>query len=122
MIRALMQAPREVIRALMQALARAMRHTSEDELDRLHVQLAGCGVAALGGTSEPMRARRGQYGWSASYGDVYNLRRRYDYLWERMGQLAAVKDCACEPRMCMHREARVNMGVVSSMAQNESLR
>lgn len=111
-----------MIRALMQALARAMRHVSADELDRLRVQLAGCGVAALGGTADPMRARKGQYGWSPSYGDVYNLRCRYDYLWERMGQLAAVKDCACEPRMCMHWEARVNRGVLISMAQDENLR
>jgi hypothetical protein len=42
------------------------------ENEQLRVQLAGCGVAALGNTIEAVKQRvsKGDYGWSASYGDV----------------------------------------------------
>ncbi len=46
--------------------------------ERLMVQLAGCGVAALGGTSSEQVATRDQYGWSRSYQDVLNLRMKYE--------------------------------------------
>jgi hypothetical protein len=51
----------------------------EEEAERLRVQLAGCGVAALGGIAPRTRqAMAGDYGWSASYQDVVNLRERYE--------------------------------------------
>lgn len=50
------------------------------EAEQLQVQLAGCGVAALGGTSDPVIAKRGDYGWSQSYQDVLELRRKYEVL------------------------------------------
>ena len=44
----------------------------ESEAERLRVQLAGCSVAALGNTAEAaaQRAKPGDWGYSASYGDV----------------------------------------------------
>jgi hypothetical protein len=46
------------------------------ELEQARVHLAGCGVAALGGTTDP--AKRGDYGWSPAYQDVLYLRLKYD--------------------------------------------
>ena len=44
----------------------------EYEVEQLRVQLAGCGVAAMQNTGESVknRAKPGDYGYSASYGDV----------------------------------------------------
>lgn len=42
------------------------------EVEQERVRLAGCGVAAMGNTPDSVaqRAKPGDYGWSASYGDV----------------------------------------------------
>jgi hypothetical protein len=49
-------------------------------VSQLEVQLAGCGVAALGWSQGEHKAKLGDYGWSASYGDVLSLRARYELL------------------------------------------
>lgn len=54
-------------------LDRAERLKAKDaEIERLRVQLAGCGVAAMQNTEESrkQRASKGDYGWSESYADV----------------------------------------------------
>lgn len=46
-------------------------------VERLDVQLAGCGVAAYGGTGEAAIAKRDSYGWSDSYQATLDLRLKY---------------------------------------------
>ncbi len=51
---------------------------AEQDIERLQIQLAGCDAAALGATQKP--ARQGDWGWSAAYQNVLELRRNYDRL------------------------------------------
>jgi|JI10StandDraft_1071094.scaffolds.fasta_scaffold71748_2 hypothetical protein len=50
----------------------AERDSLRAEVEQLRVQLAGCGVAAMGNTRAAIAKaiKPGEYGWSASYGDV----------------------------------------------------
>lgn len=60
-----------------QALADLARSNAETE--QLRVQLAGCGVAALGGTDQRTQvANKGDYGWSPAYADTLALRLKYE--------------------------------------------
>lgn len=75
--------------------------SAADRAEQLQVQLAGCGVAALGGTNPDMVATPDHYGWSPSYQDVLDLRRKYGaavrILAERspLGQEIALYPCGC---------------------------
>jgi len=51
-----------------------------EEIERLRVQLAGCGVAALGYSSGGNKAKKGDYGWSPAYQDTLELRKKYEKL------------------------------------------
>jgi hypothetical protein len=53
----------------------------QEQNEQLQVQLAGCGVAALGGLNNP--AKPGDYGYSQSYQDVLSLRQKYEELLNR---------------------------------------
>jgi hypothetical protein len=72
-------------------------HTEIDrltkEVDRLRVQLAGCGVAALDGSSSVECPRDG-YGWSPAYADVLALRRCMDAVRSEIGVSLADYDAA----------------------------
>lgn len=64
--------------------ARARCDKAESEAEQLRVQLAGCSVAALGGTSLVHVAKKGDFGWSVAYQDVLDLRLKYNALCERV--------------------------------------
>jgi hypothetical protein len=56
------------------------RDAARAEAERLNVQLAGCLVAAEGGTSEPVVAEEKVYGWSLAYQRTLDLRRERDHV------------------------------------------
>ena len=60
----------------LQAQVRAWKERAE----QAETQLAGCGVAALGWSKGERRAEPGDWGYSASYQDVLNLRERWEAL------------------------------------------
>jgi hypothetical protein len=76
---------------LVTAVGRADRAEAENE--RLRVQLAGCGVAAMGNTRESLERNRlspDTYGYSASYGDC--LRAAEREIAEREAKETAERD------------------------------
>ena len=56
----------------------------KEEIDRLRVQLAGCGVAALGYATGKNAIEKGSYGYSASFQDVVDLWDKYQKLRENL--------------------------------------
>ena len=54
--------------------------TVVERMERFEVQLAGCGVAALGGVSPYYLAAPDSYGWSPAYADVVKLRLAFERL------------------------------------------
>jgi hypothetical protein len=70
------------------------------QLERAIVQLAGCGVAALGGTTQAITVHQGDYGWSQAYQDTLDLRLKYDALRKQV-ELAV-------RAMEMHRASRMD--------------
>lgn len=60
----------------------------EAELEQERVRLAGCGVASSDGREETA-CHQGDYGWSASYQSVLELRRRCDTALTRIAELEA---------------------------------
>jgi hypothetical protein len=76
--------PLALVQQLRELLPRVVMRLRELEAARqqLEVQLAGCGAAAKG-WSQDDPAKPGHYGWSASYGDVLELRTEIERLRTR---------------------------------------
>ena len=92
-------------------LAAEVRRLREEN-ERLRVQLAGCGVAAMQNTADSRahRINRDDYGWSASYADVCSAVDREISLREENERLRAVLESACEKmKQCRYVEARSDM-------------
>jgi len=73
----------------------------QKEIKQLRVQLAGCGVAAMQNTTKSIkqRAKKGVYGWSASYQDVCDaIDREMKLRGENAGQQALIEQMveACD--------------------------
>lgn len=70
------------VRDLAQKFADALvaKSRADDETVRLQCQLAGCLVAAEGGTAEALVVKPGEYGWSLPYEKTLRLRKERDAL------------------------------------------
>ena len=68
---------------------------AERRIEQLEVQLAGCGVAALGWSKDDP-AKPGDYGYSASYGDVLTLREKFTSAERRIAELEKNQDAFAE--------------------------
>lgn len=55
-------------------------------LEQKEVQLSGCMVAAEGYIFGKHLVKQGEYGWSASYAAVVNLRRKYEDALKQNGK------------------------------------
>lgn len=78
----------------------------DKEIEQLRVQLAGCGVAALGYAKDKNDCKKGDYGWSQSFQDVKDLYKKYltlesslkvareDMILKRIKSASSVKDCS----------------------------
>jgi hypothetical protein len=62
-----------------------------NQCEQHRVQLAGVGVAALGGTKPSMIAKKFSYGWSPAYQDTLNLRKKYDKLLKSLPEKEQLK-------------------------------
>lgn len=58
-----------------------------NDIGQLRIQLAACGVAALGYATGQNAVSKGDWAWSASLGDVLSLRERYDKAEARVAEL-----------------------------------
>jgi len=65
----------------------------KEEIDQLRVQLAGCGVAALGYAKDKNDVKKGDYGWSQSFQDVKDLWDKYIKLTEQHKKPHAEYSC-----------------------------
>lgn len=79
-----------------------------DELERERVRLAGCGVAAFGYVNRG-EIKPGDYGWSASLGDVLDLRDRHDELRRLASRLLELRATPLTPDLDINEKlAEVN--------------
>lgn len=88
-------------------------HRAEEDASRREVSLAGCSMAATGGTSPESVCTQDQWAWHPAYEDVLCLRRKFEaairIIEERMpsGQTVVLYVCGCSavgtnqiPRYC----------------------
>jgi hypothetical protein len=73
-----------------------------NQVTQLHVQMAGVSVAALGGTAPENVATRFQYGWSVTYQDVLELRRKYEEMCRTMSGAPTPACPKCGSRAGVH--------------------
>ena len=84
-----------------------------ERAERAEVQLAGCGAAALGWAKGEQAAKQGDYGWSASYQDVVNLREQVERL------KAPVSDAECYAFQNNYGDHEVIAHLEAAMARGE---
>lgn len=80
------------VESALDAYAALVGQETANDLEQVRVQLAGCLVAAEGGTNDP--AKQGDYGWSLAYQRTLDLRRAHDAQDAEIARLRKVLEAA----------------------------
>ena len=87
----------------------------KEQLEQERVKLAGCGCEALGYAKD---CNKGDYGYSASFQDVRDLREKYEQLLSRV-TVEGLIDIICSNGGCMESETKLATAIYNFIKEEK---